>query len=121
MKKLTLLSIAALLFVAGCASSPHEGEDSRKQRAAAAPPMQQYRCESGATIAAAYPDTDSALVEYQDNRYAMQIAVSASGARYAGGGLEWWTKGTGPGAEGTLLRHAADGSSGEVIERCTAR
>lgn len=29
----------------------------------------------------------------------MRIAVSASGARYVGGGWEWWTKGA---TEGTL-------------------
>ncbi|MFA7522861.1 MAG: MliC family protein [Halothiobacillaceae bacterium] len=81
--------------------------------------MHNYRCESGETIAATYPTTDSATVRYQGSSYNMEIAVSASGARYVGGGLEWWTKGSGPGSEGTLFRHLADGSSGEIIERCT--
>ncbi|MBF7053097.1 MliC family protein [Halomonas sp. KAO] len=121
MKKLTLLSIASLLLVAGCASSPEESVDSREQRAAAASSMHHYRCESGTTIAAAYPDSDSATVQYQDERYPMRIAVSASGARYVGGGLEWWTKGSGAGAEGMLVRHQEDGTSGEILERCTAR
>lgn len=121
MKKLTLVSIASLLLVAGCTTSPQESGDAHKQQASSGSSMQQYQCESGETIAAAYPDSDSATVEYQDNRTDMQIAVSASGARYVGGGLEWWTKGTGPGAEGMLLQHEADGSSGEIIENCTAR
>jgi hypothetical protein len=32
--------------------------------------------------------------------------------------LEWWTKGVGVGAPGTLFRHLADGAPGEIIERC---
>lgn len=48
----------------------------------------------------------------------MRIAVSGSGARYVSDGLEWWTKGSGAGAAGTLFRHLADGTSGEIIESC---
>ena len=58
--------------------------------------MHNYQCESGETILATYRSTDSARV---------QIAVSGSGARYVGGGLEWWTKGSGAESEGTLFRH----------------
>lgn len=47
----------------------------------------------------------------------MTIAISASGARYVGGGLEWWTKGSGPGSAGTLFRHVNDGT-GEIVEQC---
>lgn len=84
--------------------------------AAAAPSAaHSYRCESGATIVATYPSTDSATVQYQGNTYTMQIAVSASGSRYVGGGLEWWTKG----AEGTVFRHNADGTSGDSVEVCS--
>ncbi|MGV8923351.1 MAG: MliC family protein, partial [Thermomonas sp.] len=45
---------------------------------------------------------------------------SGSGARYVGSDLEWWTKGSGSGSEGTLLRHQADGTSGEIVESCKA-
>jgi membrane-bound inhibitor of C-type lysozyme len=80
-----------------------------------------YRCESGEAIAATYPSTDSATVQYKGGNYNMHIAVSGSGARYVGGELEWWTKGAGPGSEGALFHHMADGTSGERIELCTER
>src|SRR5690554_2236557 len=121
MKTLTLVSIASLLLVAGCTTSLQERGVAHKQHASSGSPMQQYQCDSGETIAAEYPDTDSATVEHQGNSHDMQIAVSARGARYVGGGLEWWTKGTGLGAEGMLLQHKADGTSCEIIENCTAR
>lgn len=85
-----------------------------------APVQQSYRCEGGATLVAAYPDTDTATLRYQGRTHHLRIARSASGARYVGDGLEWWTKGTGAGAEGALFRHMADGTSGEIIEQCTA-
>ena len=78
-----------------------------------------YRCESGETIAATYSATDSAMIRYKGSTYDMQIAISGSGSRYVGGDLEWWTKGSGPGSEGTLFRHVANGASGESIELCT--
>ncbi|WP_132998612.1 MliC family protein [Luteimonas arsenica] len=65
-----------------------------------------------------YPSTDSATVQYKGSSYSMQIAVSASGARYVGNDLEWWTKGSGAGSDGTLFRHNADGTSGDLIEQC---
>ena len=77
-----------------------------------------YRCESGETIAATYPSTEVATVNYKGSHYKMQIAVSGSGARYVGSELEWWTKGSGPESEGTLFRHRADGTSGEIVESC---
>jgi membrane-bound inhibitor of C-type lysozyme len=52
--------------------------------------------------------------------FASILFVSASGARYVGGGLEWWIKGSSPGSEGTLFRYVADGTAGESIEHCVA-
>lgn len=48
----------------------------------------------------------------------MGLTISASGARYVGNGLEWWTKGAGAGSEGTLFRHGNDGATEETFERC---
>lgn len=79
-----------------------------------------YRCDSGETVVASYPSTNSATVQYKGSTHTLQIAVSASGTRYAGDDLEWWTKGSGAGSEGTLFRHKADSTTGESIERCTA-
>jgi|GEM_PF-1857415 len=76
-----------------------------------------YECDSGRTIEAHYPEVDRAEVEYRGETHQMRVMISASGARYAGEGLEWWTKGTGPGAPGTLYHHQ-DGETGDVIESC---
>lgn len=117
---LTPFSWASFLLISACASSPQEsGETQMPGAERSALVEHDYRCESGETIAAAYPTTDSATVQYQGGTYNMQIVISASGARYVGGGLVWWTKGSGSGSEGTLYRQMADGSTGAVIEACT--
>ena len=123
MKILVPLMFASILLASAC-------ENSRQDKAGAQTPpvtsstssstsaVHNYRCESGEAIAVTYVSTDSAKVEYKGRSYNMQIAVSASGARYVGSELEWWTKGSGPDSEGTLFRHMADGTSGEIIEQC---
>lgn len=78
-----------------------------------------YACTSGAVVEAAYPDSSTALLRYQGRERVMQIAVSASGARYVGNGLVWWTKGSGPGSEGTLFAHEPeDDVAGKLLEQC---
>ena len=106
-----LVALASAALVSGCAGVQH---------AAAPDQAQTYTCESGAEIVASYPSTETATIRYQGAQHEMAIAVSASGARYVGDGLEWWTKGSGSGSEGTLLEHLADGTSGDVLENCTA-
>ena len=81
---------------------------------------QSYECESGETVAVNYLAPDVAKVHYKGTRYDMETAVSGSGARYIGGGIEWWVKGSGPDSEGLLLKHRAGGSSGDIIESCSA-
>jgi len=120
LKTLVSFTFASTLLVSACASFPPDKVDA--QTPVAAPSMSSvhnYRCQSGETIAATYPTTDSATVQYKGNNYNMRIAVSASGSRYVGDELEWWTKGSGPGSEGTLFRHMADGTTGESIESCS--
>lgn len=120
MKTIGSLAISSILLISACASSPQEPEGA--QASAAVPStssMHNYRCESGEAIAANYTSTDSATIQYKGSTYRMQIAVSGSGARYVGGGLEWWTKGSGAGSEGTLFRHNVDGTSGDSVEICT--
>ncbi len=120
MKILIPLTLASILFVSACDRSTQDTVDAPTPMAAApsTPAVHNYQCESGETIAATYPSTDTATVQYKGNGYNLQIAVSASGARYVGDELEWWTKGSGPGSEGTLFHHLADGTSGEIIELC---
>lgn len=79
-----------------------------------------YRCESGRALDASYPTDSSAFVRYAGTTREMRVAVSASGARYTGDGLEWWTRGTGPGSTGRLSRFAGDETTAsDVLESCT--
>ena len=75
-----------------------------------------YTCESGRLITATYfVDDDRASVSYQDETVQMNIAISASGARYIGEGWVWWTRGT---TEGSLFRATESGDTGELLESC---
>lgn len=53
-----------------------------------------YKCEDGSVVEASYPTTETATVLIDGKTVEMTSAVSASGARYTGGGWEWWTKGS---------------------------
>lgn len=111
--------VASMLFITGCATSQPQDVQTAAQPPAT-PVTYHYVCDSGETIAAAYPTTDLARVDYQNTTYTMQVAVSGSGVRYVGSGLEWWTKGSGSGSQGTLFQHNADDTSGKRLESCTA-
>ncbi len=114
-----LFALASVLLISACASPVKDQAVSQTSAVpASASALHHYRCDSGQELAASYATTDTAKVRYQGREYDMHIAVSGSGARYVGGGLEWWTKGSGRGAEGTLFKHMADGSSGAILERC---
>lgn len=116
-----ILSFASILLVSACAGAPRNNVDIQTPVASPATSLvHHYRCQSGATIAASYPSTDAATVHYKGRAYTMQIAVSGSGARYVGGAMEWWTKGSGPRSEGTLFRHGVDGTTADALEFCTA-
>lgn len=79
-----------------------------------------YACESGKTIAVTYPDAETARVSYDGGDYVLISAVSASGARYAGQGLEWWTASRNGQESGTLSRLGPnDPAGGVMIERCS--
>jgi hypothetical protein len=67
-----------------------------------------------------YPDTETARVSYDGRDYVLVSAVSASGARYAGQGLEWWTASRNGQESGTLSRLAPNETTGgTIIERCS--
>jgi membrane-bound inhibitor of C-type lysozyme len=51
-----------------------------------------YTCADGRTVAARYAGT-AATLEIDGKRFELETVVSASGARYLGDGLQWWTKG----------------------------
>jgi membrane-bound inhibitor of C-type lysozyme len=76
-----------------------------------------YTCESGKRIVATYfVDEDRAVISYHDKTVQMNIAISASGARYLGEGWVWWTRGT---TEASLFRATESGDTGEMLESCT--
>lgn len=111
------LSIALIVFLSACGQSSTDGPASAEQSSDASLSFK-YQCESGKTIKVSYPTDSTAVMEYDNRRLQMEIAVSGSGARYVGERLEWWTKGSGEGASGTLFRHLEDGTSGGAIEQC---
>ena len=86
--------------------------------AEAAPVSATYVCDSGLTVAVAYPDAQSAQVTYRDRIYALRGAPAASGARYADSEVEWRTL-TRDGVErGTLSRLVAEDAP-VALERCS--
>ena len=79
-----------------------------------------FTCQSGETVSVQYPDAATANVAYQGRTSTLRLVEAASGARYSGSGLQWWTA-TRDGIEtGTLGRvSATDGGVAAVLERCT--
>lgn len=71
-----------------------------------------YACESGKTVVVAYPDAQTARLSYEGKDYALTNVVAASGARYAGQGLEWHTASRGELESGTLSRIGQTGAGG---------
>lgn len=61
-------------------------------RTAASEPASVLHCENGDVVEVGYA-ADMAVVRYKGRRYVMHTAISGSGARYVGGGMQWWTKG----------------------------
>ena len=114
-------SVIALL--AACTreaeAPPQPVEPSAAPATASAPPIS-YACESGQSVTVAYPDSASAQLTYRGQAYVLRLVEAASGARYAGSGLEWWTA-TRDGAESaTLSRLGPNEEVGvAVLERCS--
>lgn len=114
------ITLMAALAVAACSQERQEPAPSPiapepAQGAAAIG----YACESGRTIAVVYPDQTSARLSYDGRDYAMTSRASASGAHYAGEGLEWRTA-TRVGQESAVLsRESAGQQAGAVLERCS--
>jgi membrane-bound inhibitor of C-type lysozyme len=65
----------------------------------AAPTLVKYSCTNKARVQVTY-NGDSARLVFNNKIYLMKSAISASGARYIGGGYTWWTKAN----EGSLFR-----------------
>jgi membrane-bound inhibitor of C-type lysozyme len=105
---MTLKLLPCLAALAALAACGRPQQATQAPPAAAAPPAASaearpgpavtYRCGNGRTLEAVYAG-DKATIRWGDKQHEMKIARSASGARYVGDGLQWWTKGM---REGTL-------------------
>jgi membrane-bound inhibitor of C-type lysozyme len=83
------------------------------------PKIATYSCADGEMAQVGYPDRDTAVLDYKGRAYTLKIARSASGARYIGYGLQWWTTGPDAGAIATLKPGEEIASAPGV--RCTTR
>jgi membrane-bound inhibitor of C-type lysozyme len=85
---------------------------------AATPADGLYVCENGSevTVVQQDPAGEEIRVRYKNQWQTMRPAISASGARYVGKTLEWWSKGM---VEGSLFRHQKDGSTGDLVATCS--
>ncbi|MFT4253082.1 MAG: MliC family protein [Caulobacter sp.] len=77
-----------------------------------------YACADGTALKARYPDDKTAVVEYGGKTRTLTVAMSASGARYVGEGLQWWTKGMTDGLV-SELKPGEDVAGGKPVE-CVA-
>jgi len=106
-------------FALSACVEPLQIKAESKTSAALGDTAHNYQCQSGEKIVVDYQSTETILLQYQGSHYKMSAAISASGSRYITNDIEWWTKGRGAGAKGTLFRHLTDGGSAQVIESCT--
>lgn len=84
-----------------------------------APPVS-YACESGQSVTVGYSDTATAQLTYKGQSYTLRTVQSASGARYAGSGLEWWSATRDGSESATLSRLGPNEDVGvAVLERCS--
>lgn len=84
----------------------------------AAPPSATYLCDSGLSVAVAYPDPQTAQVAYRDRTYVLRAAPAASGARYADAEVEWRSL-TRDGVERATLSRLVAEDAPVVLEQCS--
>lgn len=119
----TAVSALALFAAAACTpeaeTPPTPVAPSPVPAGTSAPPVS-YACESGQSITVAYPDTATALLTYKGQSYTLRTIQSASGARYTGSGLEWWSATRDGSESATLSRLGPNEDVGvAVLERCS--
>lgn len=119
-----LALVAVALIAAGCNQSapeqPAPAEPAQPTQPAQPPATPiGYACESGQTVTVSYPDTATAQLNYKNQAYVLRTVPSASGARYAGSGVEWWTANRDGQESATLSRLGPNEDVGvAVLERC---
>ncbi len=86
-KALAVFCLMAL--AAGC----RDADAPRAADAVAGTPWISHVCEDGRRVQLLYPDARTARLKLAGEIHEMRLVISASGARYAGDGLQWWIKG----------------------------
>ncbi|HRO34338.1 MAG TPA: DUF4232 domain-containing protein [Brevundimonas sp.] len=120
-----LTAAVAVMALAAACTQPEAEQPPQPVAPSPAPqtpptPPVGYACESGQTVEVRYPDASTAQVTYKGQSYTLRSVVSASGARYAGSGLEWWSAARGPQETATLSRLGPNEDVGvAVLERCS--
>jgi len=123
--RLRTVSAAAsfIALLAACtpeAEAPPQPVEPSAAPATPAPPPISYACESGQSVTVAYPDAASAQLTYRGQTHVLRLVQAASGARYAGSGLEWWTATRDGSESATLSRLGPNEEVGvAVLERCS--
>ncbi|MBU1383359.1 MAG: DUF4232 domain-containing protein [Alphaproteobacteria bacterium] len=115
------LAALGLAAVAGCQQSEPPAAPPPEPSAPiaeTAPVTATYVCDSGLTVAVAYPDPQSAQVTYRDRTYALRGAPAASGARYSDAEVEWRSL-TRDGVEQATLSRLVAEDAPIVLERCS--
>jgi hypothetical protein len=103
-------------FIAGCGEAMSASVGAKRLATPAEVEINYitYRCESGRSVRAAYPEGEHALLDYAGKTSDMFAKTSDSGVRYVGDGLEWHVQGMGSNAQGVLTRD----TNGYVLETC---
>jgi membrane-bound inhibitor of C-type lysozyme len=120
----TIVSTLALIAAAGCtqeaATPPTPPVEPVPAPLAPAGTSINYTCESGQSVAVAWPGAATAQLTWKGQTYVLRTVQAASGARFTGSGLEWQTA-TAAGQEtGTLSRLGPNQDVGvAVLERCS--
>lgn len=83
------LLTGACAVAAACSKPP----PAASPEASPAPAWITYACEDGRMLLAAYPDSRTAQIRIAGVPHILKQAVSGSGARFTGDGLQWWIKG----------------------------
>lgn len=117
---LTLASVV-LLGLAGC-NRPEEPAtqpppEPTSPITEAAPVTAAYICDSGLTVAVAWPDPQTAQVTWRDRTWVLRRTQTGSGARYRDAEVEWRSV-TRDGVEQATLSRIVDRDATVVLERC---
>ena len=122
LQRLSLVSGALMVAsVAGCEQATEPAASPPEPVAAvaeAAPVSATYVCDSGLTVAVAYPDPQSAQVTWRDRTWVMRAAPAASGARFINAEVEWRSL-TQDGVERATLSRLVAEDAPVVLEQCS--